>query len=839
MEWSWIIFFAIAALAWWQRPDIRREMYWAAALAFPIVFLLVQNGVPQTFQQVLLTINRLLTGVMLATFASIVYELVFRRYLSPSMRSDRWIIKWVMAGPVVFLILALGFNWNWPGALSVAVVIDLGIILLLRRELIWDAIVSAAAVGGLYILVALILTALPGGFLERIFPSPSWPVSLYGVAIDELILVMLFGALWGPLYAAVKHYREPAPDRNAKFMRPKVLTASIMLILVLGGLAWGANATMAAPGIQNVSPEPQTDKVSLAGPIQITFTRPVSRDDLELHVTPEVDGAWTFADSLLSSHAYRTAIFKPETGFAPDTKYTLDIKEATSLLGMGNGKWQFTFTTRSLPSVQSVSPDFSTSISGCDAFTVKLTDTHTHVADFSFALEPHVDLAVKPNARLDTYELTPARCLDQGAVYTLHIKRQLTVFSPELNRVISRGSDEEVFNKQFQVTPPPEIASISPNGNTVSRKTKMMQVTFTHDMLPETSNSFVLEPKLEGSWKWTSPTQAEYTFSQDLPPQTVVVFRIPTGTKDGADGFFPAEATHAFVTLGPVAVANISPSSEASGISTKSAIRVTFNQGVDGTSAAEHFSIDPNIGGTTSMDGTALMFQPNSELQKDTKYTVRISAGVSGTEGEILASAFQSSFTTEVSRKILSIGLDYQDKALSCEAAALKMALAGKGVRVSEDDIMQIVGYDPTSHRSDVWGDPDKAFVGSITGRQNSSGYGVHWDPIARAAQKWRKADAFQGWTVQQLAQALADGNPVVIWGTLGPAYHDPWKTPSGRTINAWKGEHARTAIGFVGSVADPQQFIINDPINGRITWSTAALKANWGRFNNSGVVVY
>ena len=131
------------------------------------------------------------------------------------------------------------------------------------------------------------------------------------------------------------------------------------------------------------------------------------------------------------------------------------------------------------------------------------------------------------------------------------------------------------------------------------------------------------------------------------------------------------------------------------------------------------------------------------------------------------------------------------------------------------------------------------AYVGNIDGRQNSTGYGVHWDPIARAASNWRQAKAFSGWTVSQLAWEIEAGNPVIIWGVLGSAYSDPWVTPGGKQIAAWKGEHVRTLIGYTGSPDNPASFIINDPIVGRITWSVNTLKNDWAKFNNSGVVVY
>lgn len=191
-----------------------------------------------------------------------------------------------------------------------------------------------------------------------------------------------------------------------------------------------------------------------------------------------------------------------------------------------------------------------------------------------------------------------------------------------------------------------------------------------------------------------------------------------------------------------------------------------------------------------------------------------------------------------IEKHVLPIALDYQDSPLSCEAAALKMALAGVGVKVSERQIMKVVGYDPTVRRRGIWGDPNRAFVGNIAGRQNTTGYGVHWDPIARAAKTWRNARVIKNITPSQVAIELAAGHPIVIWGTMGPAYQDYWKTPSKKLVAAWKGEHARTVIGYSGTTTTPVSFVINDPIAGRQTWSTKHLTTNLASFQNHAVVI-
>jgi len=214
----------------------------------------------------------------------------------------------------------------------------------------------------------------------------------------------------------------------------------------------------------------------------------------------------------------------------------------------------------------------------------------------------------------------------------------------------------------------------------------------------------------------------------------------------------------------------------------------------------------------------------------------RISVAVS-----LIACVTVFSFPSKVfAGKTLNVKFDRQDRPLSCEVAALKMALAYKKVKVSETQLMQIVGYDKTPKRNGVWGNPNKGFVGNIDGWQNGTGYGVHWYPIRRAARKFRPADTYSWMTVQDLTRQIDKGNPVIIWGTFrsSTAKYDPWRTPDGILIKAWRGEHTRVVVGYRGTAKNPRLFILMDPITGRTVWTTAQLKANWGRFINSGVVV-
>src|ERR1700682_5742808 len=93
-------------------------------------------------------------------------------------------------------------------------------------------------------------------------------------------------------------------------------------------------------------------------------------------------------------------------------------------------------------------------------------------------------------------------------------------------------------------------------------------------------------------------------------------------------------------------------------------------------------------------------------------------------------------------QRVLDIKIHYQEHNLSCEAAALKMALAYQGINADE---MTLIGYmtrDSRPAKFDAkghlvaWGDPAQGFVGDPDGHiERYTGYGVYYGPVAMAAQ--------------------------------------------------------------------------------------------------------
>lgn len=326
----------------------------------------------------------------------------------------------------------------------------------------------------------------------------------------------------------------------------------------------------------------------------------------------------------------------------------------------------------------------------------------------------------------------------------------------------------------------------------------------------------------------------------------------------------------------PPRVTSIDPFNQTQGVDLSSSLIIKFDKPVKRQMLIH--SIVPKVYGEWKFEDSliknhmfrTLVFTPAVDFKQNTQYQVKIEniisppgVGLPGnfsfgfkttaissekisqnetqsensTEFQLSASLLAQ---TEPKITLLDIDLDWQDNRLSCEAASLKMALAGKGVYVSEDDIMEKIGYDSTQRQQDVWGDPFEAFVGDIDGKICDTGYGVHWGPVASAANNWREGEAFSDWNLKNLIKEITSGNLVIVWGTLPveTLRECSWYTLKGRYIKTFKETHVRLVVGFIGEAENPSEIILNDPLSGRLYWSTSYFLANWKAFGYSGVVI-
>ena len=202
----------------------------------------------------------------------------------------------------------------------------------------------------------------------------------------------------------------------------------------------------------------------------------------------------------------------------------------------------------------------------------------------------------------------------------------------------------------------------------------------------------------------------------------------------------------------------------------------------------------------------------------------------------------------------LAVPFSKQDYSLSCEVASLQMALAYRGINVSEDDLLAKIpktlpyAKEFQSDGAFVWGDPDIGFVGDVNGKWKSkeqglvggTGWGVNYKPIANLTDSFRK-DSYgkRGGSTQEIKNELEAGNPVIIWMQSDKTVKEEifYKTQSGKTVKFIQ-DHVVLITGYKTSKQHGFVYTVKDPFFGETTWSEARLNRYWARYNNDMVVV-
>lgn len=182
--------------------------------------------------------------------------------------------------------------------------------------------------------------------------------------------------------------------------------------------------------------------------------------------------------------------------------------------------------------------------------------------------------------------------------------------------------------------------------------------------------------------------------------------------------------------------------------------------------------------------------------------------------------------------RILPLPLVKQSLRNDCEAAALSMLLAARGVQVSQLEILRRLPrsgpLDPIAEPGNplpIWGDPDKGFVGRAAGGGPAGGFGVYQGPIRRLAGRYGVTLAdLSRQAPPELYRRLAAGQPVMAWVGLTEGPYRRWRTPAGKEISANFGEHAIVLTAVRGESVE-----FNDPLSGtRQSWSREVFERRW-----------
>jgi uncharacterized protein YvpB len=154
---------------------------------------------------------------------------------------------------------------------------------------------------------------------------------------------------------------------------------------------------------------------------------------------------------------------------------------------------------------------------------------------------------------------------------------------------------------------------------------------------------------------------------------------------------------------------------------------------------------------------------------------------------------------------MLDVPLHRQEHALSCEAAALEMAMGALGNQVPEDELLANLARDPTPRTvladgTVRWGNPDIGYVGRWDGVFARDGYGVYDGPIADLARHYGFEGTSHGQRIDptDIYDAIREGFPSVVWVPydLTVKGRGAWTTPTGDRVDYVVTEHAVVLAG-------------------------------------------
>ncbi len=191
----------LAATGAYLRPDLRRPMLWGGLLAVPILLVF-----PLTFHFLHFPFGllRLVTLFMFGAVAAAAYEVLFSKHFKLHSRS-RQPLLWLLVGPIIFLVGVMS-TAETVSPLICALLVEVGIVVAFRRDLVWDVLFSGAAMALFYVSSTFLLVRILGvpSNLGVLAETTFSGFTLLGIPVEEIVAVALFGALWGPMYPAFK-----------------------------------------------------------------------------------------------------------------------------------------------------------------------------------------------------------------------------------------------------------------------------------------------------------------------------------------------------------------------------------------------------------------------------------------------------------------------------------------------------------------------------------------------------------------------------------------------------------------------------------------------------------
>lgn len=605
------------------------------------------------------------------------------------------------------------------------------------------------------------------------------------------------------------------------FWRKKLLFFNIFLVFIAVGIA--VYTFVSRPLVIYSSPASGRHMKSGDQVIEIDFDLPFDPDKIKFNISPDIEGKWETVEAIPGLPWKRKVRFYPDESIYPGEEVVVYIVGLRSWWKPKKLHEQAVeFKSPEIPDIEDVFPENEAENIPTDSNIEFQYDAP--LGDFvqlTYEISPESEVEYKTKEEKGIQEIDFEKSLSQDQEYTVEVYRTLRSYDVETGEDIKTGETEKIESLKFKTVTTPSIESYEPKGDG-AHADSVIKIVFAEKMNRKSVESkFSINPEVEGEISWEDDRTFVLTPASELPKETDFEMKLEADLKNKYGGTTPEEIKLNFKTIGKVGVVATSPLAGAYGIDPKSTnIVIEFNQEVDHESAQQKFSISPGVGGGFSWNGNQLIYSSAGNLSYSTRYTVKVAAGVKTIYGIDSDQDHVFTFTTRDNVFALNVPWYRQQESFTCNIAATRMALAYRGVYVSESQIKSSIG---------IGDNPNYNWV---------PGYGVHWGPIASYIGNFRGVAIKSGWNVPELAREVEKGNPVILWWYN--RYSQPagaFTLPSGAT--GYMGMHSEVVRGFVGDAGNPVSLLTNDPWRGRLTYSRSLFTSTWAYLGYTAVVVY
>lgn len=602
--------------------------------------------------------------------------------------------------------------------------------------------------------------------------------------------------------------------------RKKLVILNTLLIILAGAISWFT--FFVRPNVVVTTPVRDGYMSSGEQVIEIEFDLPFDEDNIKFNVSPDVEGEWKFENASSLLPVKRKAKFYTKESFFPGSEVVIYVTGLRQWWSSGQDHEQAVeFHSPSIPNIVSVNPgDLSENVPVDSEVLVEYDSPIGDFVDIKIEVDPGIEFELEENGG-NSYALKFEEPLCQDQEYNVDIYRTPRSYDVESGEDIETGDTENIQNLTFKTVTTPLVDSYAPKGSSVLADS-VIKVVFDQSMDHDSVEAhFSIEPSVDGEITWEDEKTFILTPKDPLKKETKFEVLFTKGILSEYSGVTEEDISIKFETIGRVVVSSISPVSGSYGLNPKSTnVVVAFNQKVDHASAQQHFSISPAVAGSFAWDGNSLIYYTAGKINYSTRYNVSVSAGVKTIDGLDSTENFSYYFVTR--DNIFTFGVPWykQQEGFTCNIAAIRMALAYRGVYVSEGQIKSAIG---------TGGDPNVNWV---------AGYGVHWGPAASYIGNYRNVSVKSGWNVAALAQEVEKGNPVIVW------WYNRYSQPAGSfTLDSgatgYTGMHSEVVRGFIGDSSNPTSLMTNDPWRGQLTYSQSSFVSTWGYLGYTAIVVY